>query len=396
MLAFAFVLPLFEAPKNLFWVLYVGVWIANRWHGRRFGGPWDGWDTLIAVWIASGYVSALFAGIRHSEWMSAHDILRYASMLWLIRRAGYDEDTLRRLLAWLVIGTLAALLWGYIGLLVTGERRTLGLKSVGHVNHSAIYLAIAFGAALAWLRAAWCRAGAPTRAAGLAVCSLFGLSQFVMASGAALGMTIAVALVLLGSHAVRARKPFAKVLVAAVLLVGLGLAALPEVVEKNIVRLQENRLLAARDGIWRAGLEAWRKFPLFGAGMGNYGRIDHDSLERWSSERGESVDRSRLYLSSHGHSLYVNTLVERGIFGIAVVFAVLAAWGWAVARGMPRTADSPLRWAYWGGALAAWMIAVLIGLVNTTLHHEHALLSMLLLGGWLSLDHARKPQDARA
>jgi hypothetical protein len=26
-----------------------------------------------------------------------------------------------------------------------------------------------------------------------------------------------------------------------------------------------------------------------------------------------------------------------------------------------------------------------VGLVNTTLHHEHALLSMLLLGGWLSL-----------
>ena len=83
--------------------------------------------------------------------------------------------------------------------------------------------------------------------------------------------------------------------------------------------------------------------------------------------------------------------------GLAVVFVVLAAWGWSVMRRVPQAAESPTQWAYWGGALGAWMIAVIIGLVNTTLHHEHALLSMLLLGGWLAMCRTPPtPRDVRA
>jgi hypothetical protein len=37
------------------------------------------------------------------------------------------------------------------------------------------------------------------------------------------------------------------------------------------------------------------------------------------------------------------------------------------------------------------MIAVIVGLVNTTLHHEHALISMVLLGGWLSYLRTSSP-----
>ena len=54
LLALCFFLPLYEAPKNIFWALYVVVWIANRVRARDFGGRWDLWDSLIAAWIASG------------------------------------------------------------------------------------------------------------------------------------------------------------------------------------------------------------------------------------------------------------------------------------------------------------------------------------------------------
>jgi hypothetical protein len=37
----------------------------------------------------------------------------------------------------------------------------------------------------------------------------------------------------------------------------------------------------------------------------------------------------------------------------------------------------------WGGAAAALITTAAIGIVNTTLHHEHGLLAMLLLGAWL-------------
>jgi len=90
----------------------------------------------------------------------------------------------------------------------------------------------------------------------------------------------------------------------------------------------------------------------------------------------------------------VNTLVERGAVGLAALLAVLVLWAWSVVRHLPEDRAPPLRWAYWGAATAAWLVAVVVGLVNTTLHHEHALLSMLLLGGWLSvLARSRGPGD---
>src|SRR5205814_7189125 len=65
LLGLVFFLPLFEAPKNLCWLGYVLAWLYNRARDRSWGGAWDRWDSLIAVWIASGYLSAAFAGVHH-------------------------------------------------------------------------------------------------------------------------------------------------------------------------------------------------------------------------------------------------------------------------------------------------------------------------------------------
>ena len=389
-------LPQFEAPKNLLWIAYVLLWIVNRSRTREFGGPWDAWDSLIALWIASGYLSAIYSGLHRSEWGSTFDVFRYAAILWLMRRSGYSEATLRRLLTCLVIGALAALLRGYYEVLFVprpdGQLRRLGLNSVGHVNHSAIFVSIAFGAGLAWVRGAWRNDTGTHRAIGLALCAVFVLSIFVMESRATVGVSLVVGSVLLGTYASRTGRSPWKVLVGATIFIAAMAIVRPEVVEKNSLRLKESNLFAFRDDIWRAGLEGWRRFPLFGVGMGNYGLIDYPKLEEWTRERGEPLDRGRLLPQSHAHSLYINTLVERGAVGLLAVMTVLLAWIWSLARAIPAANDGPLRWAYWGGALAAWLVTVLVGFVNTTLHHEHALLSMLLLGGWLSISRpqARK------
>src|SRR3989304_3736444 len=88
LVALAFFLPLLEAPKNYAWLAYAAVWLPNRIRAREFGGSWDLWDTLIALWIASGYLVAALAGLEGSEWRGATDLLRYASILWLPRGGG--------------------------------------------------------------------------------------------------------------------------------------------------------------------------------------------------------------------------------------------------------------------------------------------------------------------
>ena len=79
-------LPAFEAPKNIFWVAYVVTWIFNRVRDKDFGGKWQTWDTLIVLWIASGYIVAAFAGLKHEEWLGPLDIVRYGSIFWLVMR----------------------------------------------------------------------------------------------------------------------------------------------------------------------------------------------------------------------------------------------------------------------------------------------------------------------
>ncbi|MBI3715418.1 MAG: O-antigen ligase family protein [Betaproteobacteria bacterium] len=391
--AFAFVLPQFEVPKNILWIVYVLLWVLGRARTRDFGGPWDRWDSLIALWVASGYAAAMFAGLHDSEWKSAFDIARYGAVLWMMRRSGYAEGTLRLLLACIVFGTLAALLRGYYEVIFVPradrQPRYLGLNSVGHVNHSAMYLAIVFGASVAWVRAAWQADPGSRRMLGLAVCAAFFVSIVVMQSRATVGASILVAIVFLAAYSLRSGKRAWGILAGAILLIAALFLAKPEVVEKNALRMKEHNMLAFRDNIWRTGIEAWRRYPAFGVGMGNYGRISHALLEQWSTERGESFDRSRAMPQAHAHNIFVNTLAERGAVGLLVLLAVLAAWIGSL-RPVPNAGDGVVHWAYWGGALGAWLVAVGVGLVNTTLHHEHALVSVLLLGGWLSL--ARRPR----
>jgi O-antigen ligase len=140
------------------------------------------------------------------------------------------------------------------------------------------------------------------------------------------------------------------------------------------------------------GLAAWREFPIFGVGMDNFDRIDHNRLEGWSRDRHDTFDRQSFLPSSHAHNLFVNALAERGLFGLGALITVLAAWAITLVRRAPRANAPPILWAYWGGAAGAWIITVVVGVLNTTLHHEHALLAMLLLGGWLSLSSS--PRNA--
>src|SRR5258708_39338998 len=75
------VLPLLEAPKHLFWLAYIAVWLANRVRAHDFGGPWDLWDTLIALWIGSGLLSTLFAGLPGSGRRGFRGPVAYTRML---------------------------------------------------------------------------------------------------------------------------------------------------------------------------------------------------------------------------------------------------------------------------------------------------------------------------
>lgn len=385
LVALAFFLPLVEAPKNWAWLAYAAVWLANRIRARDFGGGWDLWDTLIALWIASGYLVAAFAGLDGSEWRGATDLARYASILWLVKRGGYPARELRWVLGALVASTVVGLAVGYVRLWSgIGKSGTLQLHSVGHVNHTAIYLAIMLGLCASWIFARWKEWRASRRATAGAIAVLVLASLMVTASRGAIGVGLAMLLVLGAAWWPRWRAPLAAS-VAAVAVVAAGALALgAEVIRRHESYVAMQNVLSLRDGVWRMSLAAWERHPWFGVGMDNYSRITEDLVKAWRTEAGKDFDPARYVRFPHAHSLYFNTLAERGLAGAAALGAVLGAWLWWLVRRRPAARDPDLDWLLWGAAASAFFVTAGAGIVNTTLHHEHGILAALLLGLWLS------------
>jgi O-antigen ligase len=377
------VLPLLEAPKSLFWLGYVATWLVNRIRARDFGGRWDLWDTLIAAWIASGFVVAAFAGLHDTEWHGAVDLLRYGSVLWLVKRSRYSVQQIRWVLGALVASTVIGLAVGYVRIWSgIGKSGTLQLHSVGHVNHTAIYVAIILGLCVAWSFARWRAWRFGQRAVALAVTALVFVSLMVTASRGAIGVGFAGMVLLAVAWWPRWRAPAAVATIVVVLASALAIAGGAEVILKQEKNLGDRNVLSFRDGIWRVATAAWRANPWFGVGMDNYSLITPERVKTWT---GSDYDPNRYFFTAHAHSLYFNTLAERGLIGSLALAAVLTAWAYCLIRYRPRRGDEEdYYWILWGASAAAWTVTVGAGAGNTTLHHEHGLLAALLLGLWLS------------
>ena len=376
LLALALFLPLYEAPKNIAWLVYVLAWVANRARSRDFGGRADVWDWLIGGWMASGFVVAAFAGLHGSEWRGAFDIVRYGAVLGLLRRAQYTTKEQRTLFHALVASLVIGLALGHWRLWHE-QSEFLELNSVGHVNHTAIYLAIMLGACGAWL---FTGGGIVAAAVELLII----VSIVVSESRAGIGVSLAMLLGLAAAWWPRSRRPLAA---AAILVVGTVSVAWyggAEFIQKHQANVQAHNTLSFRDGIWRAAMVAWERYPLFGIGMDNYKLVTAERLKQWRRAAGKEFDPARYVEFPHAHSLYINTLAERGVIGAAPVAAVLLLWLFYLVRYRPRREAPDDDWLWWGAAIAAWVVTAGVGLVNTTLHHENALLAAICLGVWLS------------
>jgi O-antigen ligase len=391
LVAFCFFLPLVELWKNVALVGYAIAWVMNRTRDRDFGGAWRISDTLVALWIGAAYLAAAFPGLEGRALAKTGDVLASALLFWMVARAGYGQRERYWLFGALVASTLLGLAIGY-GRLWSGLGKSgvLQLYSVGHVNHTAIYLAIMLGLCASWLFARWHAWPANRRTVALAVTALALVSLVVTASRGAVGIGLLALLALALAWWPRSRGPLAASAAAVIVVAAAAQGFGAEVVRKQSDNVAAQNVLSFRDGIWRSGLAAWEQYPWFGVGKDNFGKISTERVRDWRASSGRSYDKADYVEASHGHSLYVTILAERGAVGLLALAAVLLAALAALLRHRPRTGDDDAVWLAWGGAASAWIVTAGVGTVNTTLHHEHGLLAALLLALWLqTLPRAR-------
>ncbi|HET8747346.1 MAG TPA: hypothetical protein VFM98_17235, partial [Ramlibacter sp.] len=177
LLVFLFTLPLLEAPKNIVAGLFLAVWAVRAALTRDLGGPWTAVDTAFGLMLASAFASGLagYAG-------DLRGVTRVVLFSWVVSRSGIGPRSLRPLRAAACLGLALAIPFGLVPFLAE-KKEFFELPSVGHVNQSALYLAILAAAALGW----WLQGGESgprgrTRWALGACATLFSATLLVSAS----------------------------------------------------------------------------------------------------------------------------------------------------------------------------------------------------------------------
>ena len=375
-------LPSLEAPKNIFLVFYVVVALFRQISNKSTS--WQFWDWLFLLCIGSAFLSAMFAGITlGDEWKGFRVLVTYVSVGWLVSRANYSKTETAWLFAAAVIGVIPPLIWGYCQYLWLHTKRDLQLHSVGHVNHSAIYLAILFGASIGASLSLWRDSSTKLRLCLLSLSAFLFLSLIVGQSRGALGVGALLALVLI---TVLSREAKIKWLSYGILGIAALLAVLLNagIVSKQVGLEKKNMILSYRDRVWNVSLEASRFYPLLGIGLDNWKLIKREDIKKSVEARHKIYKPDDYYFVGHSHNLYLTALVERGYLGLSVLLLLMFAWIRQLYKSFALTRSDATAAYLWAGSFSAWLVTFGVGTVNTTLHHEHGILAFLFLGLYLS------------
>jgi len=170
---------------------------------------------------------------------------------------------------------------------------------------------------------------------------------------------------------------------------GIILALMPvmnaPIIQKQITNQNASAVLADRDRAWNVSIEAAHFYPIFGIGNGNWSLITLDNLKKSRAERGLPFNEKIYGIEHrHSHSLYLSALVERGIVGFLSLMLLISSWFILLIKTYAKLKKMAPGVYLWGASLSAWIVTCGVGFVNSTFHHEHAILAFLFLGLHLS------------
>ena len=265
---------------------------------------------------------------------------------------------------------------------------------MGHVNHSAIYLTMVFGATLGWFISQFDfkkkneATQLKTILIGIMSFILF-ISLIIGQSRGAFGIAIPLGVCLL----FLAKSMKVRIIGMAIMMLIIISSILLEsgIIQKQINNQKSNNTLSYRDKVWNTSIEASRFSPLLGLGLSNWHFIKLSQIQKSVEARGETFNADNYYFPGHSHNIYLSALVERGIVGLMVTLIFMFYWLYDLIKTFKWSKKSSTSYMLWAGSLSAWVATFGIGLVNTTFHHEHGILACLFLGLYISYKNELKP-----
>jgi len=386
-------LPSVEAPKNIFLASYLITALYRQ--SQLPPSKWGVWDWVFLSLIFSSFLSALFPGVTGgSEWKGFRGMLLWVTFGWTLYRSDYNEKEKKYLFIFAILMTLPPLVWGLMQYLFIHTKEALQLHSVGHVNHSAIYLCMMAGASLSFLLSQFQKAQKKYVFIATLLFIFLISSVVISQSRGAFGIVflLAIALFLLSKLSIKI-KTIAISLISIFLITIVFVMPAP-VIEKQIANQNNNDILSQRGKVWRAAYEVAKFNPLLGIGGGNWSYIKIDQIKSRVEARGETFHAEDYLLEAgHPHNIYLANLVDRGILGLITFLSFMSIWLITFIKSYKKYNQDSKAMLFIMGSFSAWSTIFGIGFVNTTFHHENALLALFFLS--LHLNYLRQKNQLK-
>jgi len=380
------VLPTLEAPKNLFLVLFIASWAFISKRERSWGGKWRLIDTIFLLWILADIVIGVNAVMVHDQPANgSKDIIKFVLLGWVVSRSEFSTIQMTSLSVIAIIFAVIPLGYSYLN---CNGGTCIELNSVGHVNHTAIYLSIVYTLSLSLLVFSFKNISNYLRVALIITTGILAYVVIDTNSRAASGLISIITLMAM-LYSIYHYRNWSS-LITSILLISLASTILiynpPSVVNKFI---HGSSLTgdSSRHKIRNFAYEIFKIDPILGTGMSNFPNFDLDDIKaNVIREKGSdwwNSNASSTYLPhAHPHNIYYVYLTGGGL----ILFSIFS-WFWLkmiqiIYRVNKRSNE---KWLVFGGT-GVVMIVLGAGWLNTTLAHEHALITMLALGFVISIE----------
>ncbi len=361
--------PVFEAPKNIFFGLALILFVFSLLNERISLSLFDWFILFFAPALLLASMWSTFP-VKASAFV---DVFRYMMVFFIISKIRLNNSQKLNLIVVAGLGTVVAIFYGAYIHFYLGEGRFWELPSVGHVNHSAIYAVIMASMISSVLILNW--NGVQIRNKILLIIMLFIMSCYIFVGESRAAFAIYCVVVFIQVLFLFSYNKKVAILgfsFFAFILTVLFFSDV-RVVQKQENLIKSNNILSYRSEIWNVAIHSEDVKIIFGVGKNNFDKIDMTSVGI------NDANGERVKAISHAHNIYVNTFVETGIIGFAM-YAIYFSYIFYLLvihfnKGLFKKELSDRE--YWLGAFSALLITLGIGFVNTTFHHEHALISVL-------------------
>jgi hypothetical protein len=374
-------LPSFEVPKNIFALLFVVSWIFISRRDKNWGGKWRAIDSIFLFWILADIIVGINAVIIHD--MPANgskDIVKYILVAWALSRSGFSSIKIIRLCLIVAVFSVIPLIYSYSN---CNGGVCVELNSVGHVNHTAIYLLIAYVVSLSMLVFNYSNLNYFHRVTFLVSSLLLAYVIVDTHSRAASGLLTFITLFAM-VYSIYFYRNLLSVLISIISLISILflLTQYPPMVLDKFFNGSSLVGESPRQKIRNFSYYVYKANPFLGIGFGNFSNLDHKYIKEDVIKEKGKYDENKFMPYAHPHNVFYNYLIGGGV----VAFSIFV-WFWLQIVNIIYRVNkqSNEKWIVFSG-ISVTMIVLGIGWVNTTLAHEHALITMFVLGLLISLD----------